>query len=360
MKVLTIVGARPQFIKAAVVSREFQRHRKLVEVIVHTGQHYDFNMSDVFFDELSIPKPHYNLGIGGGTHGENTGRMLEAIERTIIHERPDYVLVYGDTDSTLAGALAASKLHVPVAHIEAGLRSFNMKMPEEINRRLTDHLSSLLFAPTDVAVENLKNEGVQFPQINKVGDVMYDAALYYRSQAEIKSTLLAEENLKSKEYFLLTIHRQENADSADNLKSIFKAFERVSSEVVCPLHPRTKAKLKDFNIIVPKNVRLIQPVGYFDMICLEANAHGIFTDSGGVQKEAFFHGVPCVTLRTETEWTELVKEGWNELVIPSHLATWVENNMASYFESDRKWRPIYGNGQAGIEIVDLLERKLKN
>jgi len=321
MKTISIVGARPQFIKAAAVSRVLQKTQGVREVLVHTGQHYDANMSEVFFEELEIPRPDYNLGIGSATHGAQTGRMLEAIEEVLLREKPDWVLVYGDTNSTLAGALAAVKLHIPVAHIEAGLRSFNRRMPEEINRVLTDHASDILFAPTKAAVENLRREGISEEQIQLVGDVMYDAALYYGKKAECQSQSLNRLGLKPKEYILATIHRAENTDDPRRLRAIFEGLAEVDQEmkVVLPLHPRTRVVLVEVGLYdkVARSVCLIEPVGYLDMVMLEKNARAIATDSGGVQKEAFFHRVPCLTLREETEWVELVDLGWNCIIPPT-------------------------------------------
>lgn len=298
--ILTVLGARPQFIKAAVVSRAFAA-KGLSEMLVHTGQHYDPNMSDVFFDELEIPHPAHHLGIGGGTHAENTGRMIEAIERVLFDVRPNWVLVYGDTDSTLAGTVAAVKLHIPVAHVEAGLRSFNRRMPEEVNRVLTDHAASLLFAPTETAVEHLAHEGISGSTVQLVGDVMYDAALFYGEKAERMSSILSRLHLAPKTYALATIHRAENTDSPHRLAAILDGFARFDSEIVLPLHPRTRGRLATLGLALPGNVRTIDPVGYLEMVMLEKNASLIITDSGGVQKEAFFYRVPCVTLRDETE-----------------------------------------------------------
>lgn len=320
MKVLTIIGARPQFIKAAAVSRQL-RSCKLQEVLVHTGQHYDTNMSDVFFEELEIPKPDYNLGIHAGSHGAQTGRMLEEIEKVLLQECPDWVLVYGDTNSTLAGALAAAKLHIPIAHIEAGLRSLNRRMPEEINRVLTDHVSDLLFVPTKSAVVNLQNEGLLEQKIRLVGDVMYDAALFYGEKAERKSRILADLDLGPASYVLATVHRAENTDDPQRLTAIFEGLCEItnSEKVVFPLHPRTRKALENLGLLekVRDRLTLIDPVGYLDMVMLEKNARVIATDSGGIQKEAFFYRVPCVTLRNETEWVELVELGWNRIVSPS-------------------------------------------
>ncbi|MGB4653853.1 MAG: non-hydrolyzing UDP-N-acetylglucosamine 2-epimerase [Bacteroidales bacterium] len=311
-KVVTVIGARPQFIKAATISRAFKKF-PVKEVIVHTGQHFDKNMSDIFFSEMQIPLPDYNLDINSLSHGAMTGKMLEAIEEILFSEKPEVVMVYGDTNSTLAGALAARKLNIPVVHVEAGLRSFNNNMPEEINRIITDRISSLLLCPSDTAVKNLHNESFdKFDAIIvKNGDVMFDASLFYSPIAKTKSNIINSLNLN--EFVLATVHRQENTDNIDNLKQIIDALNTInkSVEVVVPLHPRTK------NIIQKHNVRpdftIIEPVGYFDMITLQQNCNLILTDSGGVQKEAFFFKKPCVTLRNETEWTELIEHGCNML-----------------------------------------------
>lgn len=361
MKIVTIIGARPQFVKAAVVSRAIGEWNlrsgaeKLEEVIVHTGQHYDANMSDVFFQEMSIPQPKYNLHVGGGTHGANTGRMLERIEAVLCDEKPDVVLVYGDTDSTLAGALAAVKLHIPVAHVEAGLRSFNMNMPEEINRILTDRISTYLFCPTDTAVKNLQAEGFEGFDANivNVGDVMLDASRFYQAQ-EKHSPEIEKLVTELDGFYLATVHRAENTDSRERMVNIIEALEQISShkKIVLPLHPRTKKVLENYNI-VPKNLCLIEPVGYFDMLYLESHCDGILTDSGGVQKEACFFEKPCITLRDETEWIELVERGYNRLSganknkILETWQKWMKGNI--HFNSD-----LYGNGHAGQSIVQLL------
>lgn len=307
-KVLTVVGARPQFVKASVVSRALTARGNVVqETIVHTGQHFDANMSDVFFDELEIPRPHLNLGIGGGTHGQNTGRMLEAIESVILELHPDFVLVYGDTDSTLAASLCAAKLHVPVAHVEAGLRSNNRRMPEEINRVLTDHVSNLLFTPTSTATENLAREGVRMDLVHQVGDVMPDAAKFYRARARQPPGVGPAGG-----FVLATIHRAENTDDSARLGSIMGALGEVAAQVpvVMPLHPRTRKCIDRLGIPLGA-VQAIDPVGYLEMVWLLANCSLVVTDSGGLQKEAFFFSKPCVTTRDETEWTELVDLGWN-------------------------------------------------
>jgi UDP-GlcNAc3NAcA epimerase len=318
MKILTIVGARPQFIKAAAVSRVIRKNysKQIREVIVHTGQHHDENMSQVFFDQLDIPRPDFNLEIAGGGHGQMTGRMLEAIEQVILSEKPDWVLVYGDTNSTLAGALAASKLHIPVAHVEAGLRSFNMRMPEEINRILTDRVSTRLFCPTETAVQNLRNEGVE-EGVHQVGDVMYDVALYYGERARSESKILDTLNLKEKGFALATCHRAENTDVARNLEQILSALSEINSghlPVILSLHPRTRNKVKEYGLErFLASLNVTEPLPFLDMIALEQASRVILTDSGGVQKEAFFHRVSCVTMREETEWTETVDLGGNVL-----------------------------------------------
>ena len=288
MKIITIIGARPQFIKAAMVSRAISQSG-IKEDIIHTGQHFDKNMSEIFFEEMGIKKPSINLGIGGGTHGKNTGRMIEAIEKVLLDQKADCVLVYGDTDSTLAGSLAASKLHIPVAHVESGLRSFNRKMPEEINRVLTDHISNILFIPTKNAELNLKSEGIKEEAIYFVGDVMYDAALYFGEVAKKESSILDRLDVNANEYSLVSIHRAENTDDFKRLHSIISGLKHYNKTIIFPMHPRTKKYLKKFKLKVPTNVIEIPPVGFLDMIMLEMNANLIATDSGGVQKEAFFH-----------------------------------------------------------------------
>ncbi len=357
MKIVSIVGARPQFIKAAVVSRALRAHPDIREVLLHTGQHYDDNMSLVFFEELEIPRPAYNLGFGGGTHGQNTGRMLEAIEGVLLKERPDWVLVYGDTDSTLAGALAAVKLHIPIAHVEAGLRSFNRQMPEEINRVLTDHAADLLFAPTQTAVANLQREGIPAKRIAMVGDVMYDAALYYATKAEQRSRILSAVGLAPRGYILATVHRAENTDNPDRLHTIVMALKRVAQEiqVVLPLHPRTRKALETYGLWEDaQSMRLIDPVGYLDMVILEKHARLIVTDSGGVQKEAYFHRVPCVTLRTETEWGELVESGWNIVIAPENENV-VHRTVLSQINVKGANVSLYGNGKAAYSIARVLK-----
>jgi UDP-GlcNAc3NAcA epimerase len=318
-QILTVVGARPQFVKAGVVSQALRR-AGVCEILVHTGQHYDPAMSEVFFQELSIPPPAHHLGVGSGSHGAQTGKMLESLERVILDECPARVLVYGDTNSTIAGALAAAKLNVPVDHVEAGLRSFNRRMPEEVNRVMTDHLSSRLYAPTIAAVENLRREGLVGQGVVHVGDVMCDATLAAASIARRESRILTELSLSPKGYVLATVHRAENTDDVARLAAILHALGMVARKlpVVLPLHPRTRAAIARAGLIrdFGKSLKIIEPIGYIDMTRLESDAALIATDSGGVQKEAFLHGVPCITLRTETEWGELVESGWNQLCDP--------------------------------------------
>lgn len=354
MKLITIVGARPQFIKAAAVSREIAKHEDVKEIIVHTGQHFDFNMSDVFFEEMLIPKPNYNLEVHGLSHGAMTGQMLEKIENVIIKEKPDQMLVYGDTNSTIAGALASVKLHVPVAHVEAGLRSFNMNMPEETNRILTDRISSILFCPTDNAISNLRREG--FGEFNckivKSGDVMFDAAMFYAKQSAERSKII--ENLKLDKFVVCTIHREENTDVAENLQNIFSALVEIAKKikVVLPLHPRTKKSLQKMNIKTT-GLTIIEPVGYFDMIELLKNCSCVLTDSGGLQKEAFFFGKPCVTLRTETEWVELIENNYNFLAgtVKSSILNGFEKMLNKKVDKDTS---LYGGGDASATIIKTL------
>ena len=358
MKLLTIIGARPQFIKAATVSRVIQQRDDITEILVHTGQHYDDNMSEVFFQQLDIAQPDYHLGIGSGRHGSQTGKMLEAIEAVLLTEKPDWVLVYGDTNSTLAGALAAVKLHIDFAHVEAGLRSFNRKMPEEINRILTDHAADLLFAPTEIAVTNLRREGIAEEKIDLVGDVMYDAALYYGAKAEQQSHILDSLQLKDKNYILATVHRAENTDNPTRLKALFEGLGQIAQQiqVILPLHPRTRESLKRHNLFGEGNhkglpLRLIEPVGYLDMVILEKHARLIATDSGGVQKEACFYQVPCVTLRDETEWVELVELGANVLCSPTKVVEVVLSNLDNGVQ-DLSW--LYGDGKAAFGVIDKI------
>lgn len=350
MKILTVIGARPQFIKAATVSRAITNHRNLHEVIVHTGQHFDSNMSDIFFEELSISKPDYNLRIGGGSHGAMTGRQIEAIEQVLLDEKPDWLLVYGDTNSTLAGALAAVKLHIPVAHVEAGLRSFNRRMPEEINRVLTDHSAQCLFAPTDIAVNNLHAEGINPENIHLTGDVMLDASLYYRNRSRQPAWF---ESLKIDvgKFVLATVHRAENTDDPTSLRAIFEGLASSTLPIILPLHPRTRARLSDYGIVPAAHVKITEPVGYLEMVWLEENCSMVCTDSGGVQKEAFFFNKPCITMRNETEWVELIDIGWNHLVGTDK--TLISNGFSMAVTQTHPPQ-IYGNGNSAAAIVQIL------
>jgi UDP-GlcNAc3NAcA epimerase len=355
VKVVTVVGARPQFVKAACVSRAILEAGGVEEVMVHTGQHFDSNMSDVFFDELAMPEPAHHLGVSGGHHGEMTARMLTGIERVILDERPDWVLVYGDTNSTLAGALAATKVHVPVAHLEAGLRSGNRGMPEEVNRVLTDHASDLLLPPTAAAVHNLRREGIPDSRVRLVGDVMLDAALFYGSRASLRSSVLQSLGVEPGSYVLATVHRAGNVDDHRRLQAILSALDDLTRDftVLLPLHPRTRQAVSAAGLNdALRRVQVLEPVGYLDMVMLERSAAVIATDSGGVQKEAFFHGIPCVTLRDETEWTELVDLGWNRLAPP------LEADIAATIRAAAGTRgedaAPYGDGTAADQTISLL------
>lgn len=355
MKIITVLGARPQFIKASAVSRVLRDMQGVEEILVHTGQHFDANMSDVFFEELGIESPRYHLGIHGGLHGAMTGRMLSGIEETLVKEKPDRVMVYGDTNSTLAGALAAAKLHIPVSHVEAGLRSFNRRMPEEINRVLADQLSDQLFASTETAARNLVNEGVDKGRIFEVGDVMYDAALMFSEIASTRKNILGEIGVDAGNYVLATLHRAENTDDPVRLKNLVDALETVAEKtpVILPLHPRTNEKLKQAGLSFNR-VKILPPLGYLDMVRLESQASLIATDSGGVQKEAFFYRVPCVTLRDETEWVELIELGWNRLASPAqgNLAVII---LAAIGTKGREAMP-YGDGKSSRAIAEILTR----
>jgi UDP-GlcNAc3NAcA epimerase len=348
MKILSVVGARPQFIKAAMVSRVLRRSGR--EVLVHTGQHYDDNMAQVFFDELHLPKPDISLGVGSGSHAQQTASILTGVEAVIQAEKPDWVLVYGDTNTTLAGGLAAAKLQVPVAHVEAGLRSYNRGMPEEINRVLCDHISSALFCPTETAVEHLREEGIT-AGVHRVGDVMLDALESFLPFARERVELQRTYGLQPKGYALATVHRASNTDAAENLGRLVAAFGSLELPVVFPIHPRTRKMLEAFSIALPANVVAIDPVGYLEMLALEAEADCILTDSGGIQKEAYWLGVRCITLRDETEWVETVQSGWNVLV-----GTDGAKLRAAFLD----WRPagerppIYGDGQAAERIGAVL------
>jgi len=362
MKIVTIVGARPQFVKAVVVSKELRKHHH--EVLVHTGQHYDVELSRVFFDELGIPEPDYNLGIGSDTHARQTGRAMMSIEDTLLAEKPELVLVYGDTNSTLAAALAAVKLHIPVAHVEAGPRMFDRNIPEEVNRVLTDHVSSLLFAPTQTSVENLKKEGIT-AGVHLTGDVMLDSFLYFSRVARDRSQVLQRLGLEKGRYLLATVHRARNTDIEQNLRSMIEAFLSLDEKIVFPVHPRTQKKLDELNLnlnLIPQagsraqsesesHLHLLPPVGYLDSLILTQNASKVLTDSGGLQKEAYFAGVPCITLDDSTGWPETVEDGWNILV---------GSRREEIIESVRRFRPegtqreIFGDGRAAQRIVQAM------
>lgn len=359
IRIITIVGARPQFVKAAMLSRAISMRNKegmcFEEKLIHTGQHYDENMSRVFFHEMGILKPTWQLHCGNHTHGAMTGQMLMDIEKILIDNQPDYVLVYGDTNSTLAGALAASKLHIPVVHVEAGLRSFNKAMPEEINRILTDHVSSILCCPTQTAVQNLHKENIT-KGVYHVGDIMYDAALLFGKEAEQRSTILQTLGLSPKEFLLCTVHRAENTDSQERLCQIAQAWTEIaaSERIVIPLHPRTRIYLEKYNLLATlqqqSNILFTDPLGFLDMVMLERNARIILTDSGGIQKEAYFHKTPCITLREETEWTETIESGWNQLA-GFHAKDIIKCLSTS---NDRKEIQEYGDGNTAQKILDLL------
>ena len=350
MKICTIVGARPQFIKAAALSHVVAQHPEIQEVIIHTGQHYDANMSDVFFTQLGIPEPDYNLNIGGGNHGAMTGRQLEALEKILLSEKPDWVLVYGDTNSTLAGALAAAKLHIPVAHVEAGMRSFDKQAPEEINRIIADHISSALLVSTTGAAENLANEGITGPRVQNVGDIMFDAALLFKAKAEKPDWANVFDT--DQPFALATIHRAVNTDDPEKLRSIFAGLAGSSARIVLPLHPRTKQLLAMYKVETPDNVVVCPPAGYLEMVWLEKNAYVILTDSGGVQKEAYFHNRPCITLRDETEWTELVSANWNVLVgaDTGKIIAALQNPPKGDANTS-----FYGTGNAATQILEHLK-----
>lgn len=351
MKVASIVGVRPQFVKASVVSRELRK--KHDEVLIHTGQHYDYDMNKIFFDELNIPEPDHFLGIGSGSHGYQTGEMLKEIEKVLLKEEPDLVLTYGDTNSTLAGALAASKLHIKTAHIEAGLRSFDRMMPEEINRILTDHCSDILLCPTENAVNNLKNEGI-IDNVFLTGDVMADSVIYNKELAEKQSTILDDLNLEGKKYLLATVHRASNTDKYTNLQNIVEAFSELDDLVVFPVHPRTKKLLIKYNLYdkLKSSVKLIEPVGFLDFIKLMNNAKMILTDSGGIQKEAYILKIPCITLRENTEWVETVEDGWNVLVGADKGK--IVKIVDSFNPSLSMYKQRFGNGNASEKIVEII------
>lgn len=356
MKIITIIGARPQFIKAAAISRAIAEHNRsnsppgIEEILVHTGQHYDDDMSAIFFRELEIPEARYNLSIGSGSHGKQTGRMLAAIEDVLLAERPDWVLIYGDTNSTLAGALAAAKLHIRIAHVEAGLRSYNRLMPEEINRVVADQLSQLLLCPSPVAVGNLAQEGIR-EGVVITGDVMADALRFAAERASAHSAILTRMSLRPRGYLLATVHRAENTDDRQRLRNILSAFAALNEPVVFPAHPRTRKLLQETGYQPPENVALIDPVGYFDVIALENSARLLLTDSGGMQKEAYWLKIPCVTLRDETEWIETVESGWNTLTgaDPDRIIAAVRS-----CEAPAEHPPVYGDGHAAARCLKAL------
>ena len=386
MKICTIIGARPQFIKAAAVSRAIAAHNRdvsrltpnpslLTEIIIHTGQHYDNDMSAVFFRELEIPTPAYNLGIGSGRHGTQTGQMLAGIEEILLKEKPDWVLIYGDTNSTLAGALAASKLHIPIAHVEAGLRSFNRRMPEEINRVMADHLSTLLFCPSQTAVDNLRAEGIpspltsdplprtcvsrtphlspHTPHVLIVGDVMADAFQFAAAKVSQKLDVLQRFKIEEKRYYLATVHRAENTDDEQRLYNIMNAFSKIAEKeiVILPLHPRTKKILGNKISMFNPALRIIDPVGYFDIVALQKSALMILTDSGGMQKEAYWSQVPCITLRDETEWVETIETGWNVLAGADYDRI---IQAVVTIKPHMEQPPLYGDGHAAEKIIEAL------
>ncbi len=345
MKIVTIVGARPQFIKASALSREIRKHKEIKEIFVHTGQHYDKNMSEVFFQELDIPSPHYNLEVGSETHGKQTAMMIERIEPVLLKEKPDWAVVVGDTNSTIAGALAASKLHIKVAHIEAGLRSYNRSMPEEINRIATDHISDLLFVPTMNAINILIGEGLKDKAV-LTGDIMYDSLKFYEKFLGTKND---EKFFKPRQtYFLATIHRQENTNNIERLTNIFKAFALIKETIVLPLHPRTRKYLE--KLTVSDNVKIIEPTGYLNSLYLLKHCEKVLTDSGGLQKEAFYFKKPCITLRDETEWTETLIDGWN-YVVGADIKNILDKVNAPVPEKQNKY---FGDGNAAIKIVQCL------
>ena len=379
-KIITVIGARPQIIKAAAISRAIKNNfsDKILEVIVHTGQHYDENMSQIFFEELEIPFPNFNLNVGSGSHGEQTAKMLEGLENIYVQEKPDAVIVYGDTNSTIAGALAAAKIHIPVIHIEAGLRSFNKAMPEEINRIACDHMSTLLFTPSETGHRNLLNEGIKNdqkeaasidnPKIYLCGDIMYDNSLYFSAMSEQKSEILKELEITTDEFILCTIHRDTNTDDTANLNAIFRALLRIQKtsnlKIVLPLHPRTKEKLNshlDENLLTElnqnKNFKIIPPLGFLDIISLEKNARLIITDSGGLQKEAFFFQKPCVILREQTEWIEIVENG-NAVIAGANELKIISSVETLFKRTDFTYPNLYGDGNASNFICKKITEEL--
>jgi len=358
MKIVSIIGARPQFIKAAALSRYLKSIPDVKEIILHTGQHYDNNMSDNFFSELDIPIPDYNLQVGSDTPARQTAKMMMGIEDIVFKEWPDFILIYGDTNSTIAGALVGAKLHIPIAHVEAGLRSYDREMPEEINRVVSDAISTILFCPTQTAVNNLKRIGITKGVYN-VGDIMLETYLYYKDQAQKNSEILNKLNLKPKEFILCTIHRASNTDNIENLKNIFIGLTNSKESIILPLHPRTKKKInqnESFKKYIGSNIKIIDPVGYFDMICLEANAKKIVTDSGGVQKEAYFNKVPCITLRENTEWIETIEQSVNQLVGVDPEK--IKESINNFLPPEQNYlKNLYGDGKTSAKILEILLSK---
>jgi len=352
MKIISVVGARPQFIKLAILSKELRENHN--EIIIHTGQHYDDNMSRYFFEEMQIAKPDYNLNIGSGSHGKQTAEMLIGLEDIFLHQKPDVVITFGDTNTTLATGLAATKLNIPVAHVEAGLRSHNREMPEEINRILTDHISDYLFAPTLTAMENIKIENL-YGKPFLVGDVMYDSLLYYGKIAEQNSRILKNLKLKQKEYILLTLHRPYNVDNIQKLQNIFSALKQTKRFIVLPVHPRSRKMIESTNTIIPENISIIEPLGYLDFIFLQKHSEKIITDSGGIQKEAYLNGIPCITIRPETEWIETVEAGWNVLV-GDKKDQLIENCL--HFKPSHNRPRYFGDGNSSKKIISILESHL--
>jgi UDP-GlcNAc3NAcA epimerase len=352
MKIISVVGARPQFIKLAILSKKLRKNHN--EIIIHTGQHYDDNMSKYFFEEMRIAKPNYNLNVGSGLHGRQIAEMLIGLEDIFLSQKPDVVITFGDTNTTLATALAATKLNIPIAHVEAGLRSHNHKMPEETNRILTDHISDYLFAPTATAMENLNLENLHGKSF-MTGDVMYDTLLYYGKIADKKSTILKTLQLEQKQYILLTLHRPYNVDKIGKLQNIFTALKQTKRFIVLPSHPRTRKMIESTNTIIPENILMIEPLGYLDFISLQKHSDKIITDSGGIQKEAYLNGIPCITIRPETEWKETVKAGWNVLVGDK------KEQLIEYclhFKPTQPRPQVFGDGNSVKKIISILESHL--
>ncbi|MFD1361137.1 non-hydrolyzing UDP-N-acetylglucosamine 2-epimerase [Lentibacillus salinarum] len=353
MKLITITGTRPQFIKAGMLSKLFRAMSAIDEIIVNTGQHYDDNMSTVFIDQLQLPAPDYDLGIGSGSHGKQTAGMLTKLEDVMMAVKPDMVLVYGDTNSTLAGSLAASKLHIPVAHVEAGLRSFNKKMPEEINRIVADHVSDWLFCPSETAVSNLRREGIE-KGVYRTGDIMYDAVVHFKPVALDYSSIRRDLSLRENDYYLATVHRAENTDDPQRLRSILEALNQLHKKVVIPMHPRTRRKMDEYQLmgnIARSSITIVNPLNYFDMLALTSGARAILTDSGGLQKEAYMLRVPCITLRDETEWPETVHAGWNQL---TGADTQKIADTLQALQVPNEHPPLFGDGKAARTIAEIL------